>query len=102
MSEPKARSTDPETSHAAAMKANKVAPTHKQRIVFLLKQRPDAMTAWDIAEALGMRPDQVWKRVSDLQREGRIVRAGIAKNEHGNDAATWRPSYENPKQQGLI
>ena len=107
-----ARSTDPETSHAAAAAAEGFAGTHMGRILTALAQ-PSAvrvgMTQSELATALGLHRHQVNKRLADLHRKGKIspwylkpsgdavaLRVGTA----GRDERVWRlgedPHLEPP------
>lgn len=59
------RKTDPETSKQAALEA----PTGLlERVMAELKQGPG--TYEEIALRANLRPDQVWRRLSDAQRKG--------------------------------
>lgn len=46
--------------------------SHKERILNALKELRVGGTHEEIARAAGLRPDQVWKRLSELERDGKI------------------------------
>ena len=62
-----ARSTDPATSHAAAKQLD-FAFELCSIIMICLKRRPG--TFEEIASRTRLRPDQVWRRLSDLEKMG--------------------------------
>lgn len=72
-----ARRGDPVTSRAAASDMDGSARQHslKERALAALQQR-DGMTAGEIADYLGLRHDQVWRRISELKNDGKIVAGG--------------------------
>jgi len=72
MIEPRARSTDPHTSHVAAMRARNFADTHANRIVEALKEH-GRMSAQGIAGMTGLSVEQVDRRTVELQRKGLIA-----------------------------
>lgn len=61
------RSTDPATSHAAAKQLD-FAFELCSIIMICLKRRPG--TFEEIASRTRLRPDQVWRRLSDLEKMG--------------------------------
>lgn len=67
-----ARTRDPDTSHQAAKVAGKLQVTHRDRILLALNGGP--MQFEEIAQACGLKPAQVWKRLSDLEQDGEIDR----------------------------
>jgi predicted ArsR family transcriptional regulator len=64
-----ARSNDPETSKEAAESTASFAGVYKNIIQAELKK--GAGTFEELAGRTGLRPDQVWRRLSDLEKEGR-------------------------------
>jgi hypothetical protein len=82
------RKTDPETSMLAAesMTDEIRASLHKQVVETLMKSdRP--MSAEQIEDVLGR---SIWKRMSELERLGRIERSGTrSKNRSGRQADQW-------------
>lgn len=67
---PRARRSDPATSHAAARNAERFADTHKGRILEALKEGP--RTAAGIAAMTGLTVVQVDRRLCELERAERI------------------------------
>ena len=72
-----ARSTDPDTSHAAAA-AVAASPARQSLCRKILTELRDngPGASFQIAERLEMRHDRVWKRCSDLRRAKRIRDSG--------------------------
>jgi len=68
--EPRARRTDPATSHAAAAKAERFASSHAGRILAALRDLGTA-TAHELAPATGLTVVQIDRRMVELQRAGR-------------------------------
>ena len=60
------RRTDPDTSHAAAKKAERFIPTHKAKILEALIEGP--RTAAGIAAITGLTVEQVDRRLCELER----------------------------------
>jgi len=68
-----ARTTDPETSHAAAKHAEYRSGSHKAVLLEAYRAAyPRPLTDREAAERTGLDPWQVSKRCSDLRRDGRI------------------------------
>lgn len=72
---PRARSSDPSTSHAAAARALKFASSHRGRILTAFRGWAN-LTANDIAEKSGLTVVQVDRRLVEMQREGLIETTG--------------------------
>lgn len=83
------RSTDPATSAEAARTARRSRLSHRERIYQTLAESRNPLTSWDIALITGLRPDQVWKRVSDLNDDGLVEAVDLHENYHGNIAHAW-------------
>lgn len=70
---PRARATDPKTSHVAAAGAVRFAASHAARILHVLQHGfSDGMCAEEIGEACGLTVVQVDRRTIELQRKGLI------------------------------
>lgn len=70
---PRARATDPLTSHIAAAGSVRFADSHAARILHVLKNGfSDGMCAEEIGEACGLTVVQVDRRTIELQRKGLI------------------------------
>lgn len=70
-----ARATDPATSLAAAASVESASENLCGRILWALR-RYGPMTHPQIAGKLGLKDAQVWKRISDLVRDGRVRASG--------------------------
>jgi DNA-binding HxlR family transcriptional regulator len=71
---PKARASDPATSHAAAKRAASIAGGHREAIVEALAGGPAGQT--EIARRAGLTVAAVSKRLKELRDAGRIERTG--------------------------
>jgi hypothetical protein len=67
---PRARRTDPGTSHAAAQRSLQFAESHASRILLALQY--GFLNAEEIGEAAGLTVVQVDRRTIELQRAGLI------------------------------
>ena len=72
---PLARRTDPATSHSAASKAAKIAPSQRNIIAACISEAP--ATVKEISERTGLTQYAVSKRLSELAQSGRIVATGV-------------------------
>lgn len=75
MFEPKARNTDPVTSHMAADSAKELARQHHDRIIACLTKHGPAGKD-EIAERSGLEANQVARRMAELQKAGLVVLTG--------------------------
>jgi predicted transcriptional regulator len=84
---PRARSSDPWTSHAAA---DQVASNqHFEKILETLRQH-GALGKDGIARVSGLRPDQVWRRLSEMEKMGLIFQTGrTVKSDAGRQEREW-------------
>lgn len=83
---PRARKTDPVTSHLAAEKVGFFRETHAAKIANYLRGiSPEGATAKEIAEAIGLTVVQVDRRTVELQRAGLIQ----VRQVNGDDL-TWQ------------
>jgi hypothetical protein len=88
---PRARRTDPATSHDAAEKAARFAHGHHLRIRnFLDGIAPRAATYIDIAAGTDLDRHAVGRRLKELFEAGMIEKAGIGALPNGNKATLWR------------
>jgi predicted ArsR family transcriptional regulator len=67
----RARTADPETSHAAARQARGLAGEHRRMILAVMARGGD-WTAHEIAEVAGLTAVQVCRRFAELERDGQI------------------------------
>lgn len=84
---PRARRNDPATSHTAARRAlaSGLAGAHRQQIAAAIRSRP-GMTYRAIAEATGLEPVAVGRRLVEIERDG-LAQAG----EPRDGMRTWWP-----------
>ena len=87
---PRARKLDPTTSQEAAQAISQVAPIHLQRIHECLHEH-GPMGKDSIAMALDMNPNQVSRRLPELQKMGLVELTGktVASNS-GRQEREWR------------
>lgn len=53
--------------------------SHKDRIVAALQKLPIGATHEELSDATGLRPDQVWKRLSECAADGKIYDSGLTR-----------------------
>lgn len=70
LDEPRARRSDPSTSHAAAARSAKFAESHAERILLALQY--GALNAEEIGASAGLTVVQVDRRTIEMQRKGLI------------------------------
>ena len=75
MFEPKARNTDPHTSHQAAESAKELAKQHQERILICLTKHGPAGKD-EIARLSGLDSTAVSRRMAELQKAGLVVLTG--------------------------
>jgi predicted ArsR family transcriptional regulator len=89
MFEPKARNTDPITSHMAAESAKELARQHHARILQVLGTYGPCGVS-QIAEQAELQPHQVGKRMKELEKEGLIALTGkLVRNRTGRAEREW-------------
>lgn len=66
---PRARATDPLTSHAAALRSERFAGSHCDRILAALNRGP--ATAHELTDRTGLTVVQIDRRLPDLANAGR-------------------------------
>jgi hypothetical protein len=87
---PRARLTDPETSHSAAEQANALAVQHYEKILSCL-QRFGALGKDGIAKHSGLEANQVARRMSELHRLGQIeLTERLVKSNSNRLEREWR------------
>ena len=68
--------------------------SHKEKIMEALKKAPIGFTHEEAAEASGLRPDQTWKRMSELASEGKIYDSGLTRKlKSGVMGIIWKVKY---------
>lgn len=83
------RSKDPVTSKDAAASTACFTARFKNLILQALREKPG--TFQEISERTGLRPDQVWRRLSDLERDNLAFPTGeTRKGSSGRQQRVWR------------
>ena len=66
-------------------------PNHKQKILEGLERLRIGGTQEELAAIIGLRPDQVWKRMTDLQKDGSVFDTGITRKlKSGLQGIVWQ------------
>ena len=92
---PRARSTDPITSFEAAESARDLANRHGQTIVECLKNY-GAMGKDGISDVTGLEPNQIARRLSELEKEGYIKLTGnTVKSKSNRNEREWAFNYKD-------
>ena len=87
---PRARTTDPQTSHAAARSMRSTAAEHHERILGALEADGD-LTPEQIADRCGLDSVQVCRRMAELERLGLAwPTSETRKTRSGRMARVWR------------
>lgn len=87
---PRARSTDPTTSHTAARSMRTSAAEHRKRILGVLNDHGD-LTPEQIGDRCGLGSVQVCRRMAELERLGKAEPTGERRrNRNGSPARVWR------------
>lgn len=85
---PRARATDPDTSHEAAAEVHEFEGDHHAQILDALRLGPAGAT--EIAGRCGLGRDQVGKRLCELERGGLVVKDGKTRNANGKNEGRYR------------
>lgn len=85
---PRARATDPDTSHEAAAGVHEFEGDHYARILDALRLGPAGAT--EIANRCGLGRDQVGKRLCELERDGLVAKDGKTRNANGKNEGRYR------------
>jgi predicted ArsR family transcriptional regulator len=83
---PRARTDDPDTSHAAAAQATDLAAHHHSMIINSLKMPG---TIYDIADRTGLNATQVARRMSELESMSLARAEGKAEGRTGRMCRVW-------------
>lgn len=83
---PRARTTDPDTSHMAAAQADELANKH-HLLIFAVMHTPG--TIYDIAERTGLDHNAVARRMPELERMGLVYTDGKKKGASGRMCRVW-------------
>lgn len=94
-----ARAADPETSKRAARSVKKFA--NDLCSVILAELMNGEGTYEELAERTGLRPDQVWRRLSDLEKHGKAYATKLEKRgSSGRCQRVWKAvqnDYQNDR-----
>ena len=86
-----ARSTDPDTSWAAAADALVNADTDRARVLEMHRAHPEGLTDFELAELMGRQQTSVGKRRGELRDRGLIEHAGFKRAApSGSMSIVWR------------
>jgi DNA-binding transcriptional ArsR family regulator len=92
---PNARRTDPETSHQAARLAEPKAGTNRELALRTLRQHPDGLTDFELAELTGLQQNSVGKRRGELRDAGLVEDTGRRRPSlTGAPAIVWRATRD--------
>jgi hypothetical protein len=79
------------TSRAGHEHIKPFKPNHTQKILEGLERLKIGGTHEEIAVVCGLRPDQVWKRLSEAERDGKIFNTGITRKlKSGLQGSVWQ------------
>ena len=85
-----ARASDPATSHAAARDALPNAKTNRARALSLLRQFPDGLTDFELADLTGVQQTSIGKRRGELRDAGLVYDTGTRRpSPSGSQAVVW-------------
>ena len=88
---PRARRTDPDTSHRAAADATLNAGTHRAKALGLLRAAPDGLTDFELAAMLGLQQTSIGKRRGELRDAGLVEDSGKRRPApSGSAAIVWK------------
>jgi predicted Rossmann fold nucleotide-binding protein DprA/Smf involved in DNA uptake len=92
LSEPRARVTDPVTSHAAAADAKAFSRAHARVVETVLDYaRGEALAVEEVARRCSLTSAQVTRAMSQLKNAGKVEESGERhRNQSGSTAAKWR------------
>lgn len=93
---PRARLTDPITSHAAARLTEPKASTNRALALRILREHPEGLTDFELAELTGIQQTSIGKRRGEL-RDGGFVRdtGKVRKAPSGASAIVWEAVPED-------
>lgn len=79
------------TSKAAEEFIKPHKPTHYEKIIEALERLKVGGTYEEVSKVAGMKESQVWKRLSELQRDQKIFNTGITRKlSSGLKGAVWQ------------
>lgn len=88
--QPVARSTDPVTSHLAAIDASSRAQTNRDLALATLRSHPSGLTDFDLADLTGIAQTSIGKRRGELRDAGLVEDSGRHRpSPSGSAAIVW-------------
>jgi predicted ArsR family transcriptional regulator len=83
------------TSKAGETHITPFKQSHKEKILAAIQKNRVGCTHEQAAEICGLRPDQVWKRLSELAADGKIYDTGITRKlKSGVNGIVWQSKEE--------
>jgi len=93
---PLARNTDPVTSHMAARLTEPRADTNRALALQVLREHPDGLTDYELADLTGLQQNSIGKRRGELRDAGFVEDSGKRrKTPSGAQGIVWRVVREN-------
>lgn len=89
----RARCTDPETSRLAAARSHRLASAHFAKILDVLRASSEPLSAEQIADAAGLEPLQVSRRMAELcgpSLAAAVVVDQLGRTRSNRAASRWR------------
>lgn len=79
-----------------------IKKSYWQKILDALDELKGGGTFEELAEKADLRPDQVWRRLSELQAQGKIFNTGISRPlKSGLGGAVWQKVLQEPEPQPI-
>ena len=95
---PLSRATDPWTSYAAASDVAYAAMSHRTQILVAL-QSIGPSTHDELAVACNLRPDQVWRRLPELERLHLVHKTELTRpGTSGSQMTVWSANTDDPRK----
>ena len=93
LASPRARNTDPASSHEAAQRQRRGRANSDGMIVLACVRTMPGATSAELAAFYGLERHVVARRLPDLAERGLVKRGEIRKcRAHGTNAVTWQPT----------
>jgi predicted ArsR family transcriptional regulator len=87
------------TSKAGEAHITPFKQSHKEKILAAIQKNRVGCTHEQAAEICGLRPDQVWKRLSELAADGKIYDTGVTRKlKSGVNGIVWQ-CFETKKEE---
>lgn len=96
---PRARTSDPDTSHEAARYTEPRANTNRALALRVLREHPDGLTDFELAELTGLQQTSIGKRRGELRDGGFVRDTGRRRRApSGAMAIVWEAVMSNGKE----